>query len=255
MMYYETTQDPVFSVLGSGGEVFGRPSSEFNVSDIMPFIGGGATLFVNRFFVDAYVQRAFSGDDQSTFDTLLFDAPDVGDIVTRQQLEDEWERDEYSISAGYAVTDNFSLFAGYRHAETEFDEKGSVTGFPLGENVPIGPDIPINRTLNFENDGPFVGGRYGWRIGDLGIVGLNLGIALVDGEFTEQNVPTTKGDTLGTTVGLSWTAPLPAFEGFNYLISIDGYQYSFEADDPPGVDLPDFSENVVRASAGVSYLF
>ena len=35
----------------------------YNIVSVMPFVGGGATLFVNRFFVDIYVQQAFSASD------------------------------------------------------------------------------------------------------------------------------------------------------------------------------------------------
>ena len=254
MMYYEAELDPRFAVLGTGGQNVSCCVSEFGVNDFMPFIGGGATLFVNRFFVDVYAQRAFSGDDETTMDFLLLEEPSVA----RQTLDEEWKREEYSVSFGYAITDSFSLFAGYRLSDTEFDELGVDKEFALNSVEPIGI-FSFFTKLDTENDGPFVGGRYNVRIGDIGTLGLNLGVALVESEFTqsfpnEEGAPsaTLFGDTVGTTLGLSWTAPFLGFEGFNYTVGLDGYQYAFEADEEKR---PDASETVIRASAGVSYLF
>ena len=264
MMYYQLEQEPNFAVLGPGGQDAACCISDFQVEDFLPFVGGGATLFVNRFFVDVYAQRAFSGDDEASLDSLRFfpdPPPDV--FVVREISDQEFERDEYSLSFGYAVTDNFSLFAGYRRADTEFDESAINNAFFVNSVVPLQPvNLRIPRVLSFENDGPFVGGRYGWRIGDIGTIGLNLGIAFVEGEFTVAEPGQTReggltvtespGETLGTTLGLSWTAPFFGFEGFNYVVGLDGYQYAFEAD---AENAPDFSETIIRASAGVSYLF
>jgi hypothetical protein len=104
-----------------------------------------------------------------------------------------------------------------------------------------------------------VGSSYGWRIGEAGTLAFNLAIAFVDGDVQQDTGPGTvlgfSGNTVGTTLGLSWSAPLPVLESFKYNIGIDGYQYNFEGEDTEQLDVADFQETIVRGSAGVSYLF
>lgn len=255
VMFYEFEQDPVFSFDSSGA---GDPQPGFalgnrTLSDVMPFVGGGLTLFVNRFFLDVYAQGAFSGED----DDVQQNADIVNQTLTEVRGNTDWDRQEYSASFGYSVTDNFALFAGYRFSNTEFNAGNIVaTTIEADDGVIIDSGPGADQTLDYEEDGPFVGGRYNWPIGDVGNLGLNLGVAFVNGDVTFEPDPGTSGDTIATTIGVSYIAPLPVLEGFNYTIGVDGYQYSFEADDDTEAgDVADFSETIVRASAGVSYLF
>jgi hypothetical protein len=257
VMYYEFEQDPTFSLgrFPNGNARRFGPISERSINDIMPFVGGGTTLLVNRFYLDLYVQKAFSGDDQYT---QAFLNPNNPLLAFEQQVDNDWDREEYSLSLGYALTDSFSVYAGYRRSDTEFDEEAVVTTFNRF-GVPTTFPQPIPRTLDYEQDGPFVGSSYGWRIGEAGTLAFNLAIAFVDGDVQQDTGPGTvlgfSGNTVGTTLGLSWSAPLPVLESFKYNIGIDGYQYNFEGEDTEQLDVADFQETIVRGSAGVSYLF
>lgn len=259
LMYYDFEQEDLFRLVQLGDDIavirpFG-PSSGISFSDTMPFIGGGATVFFDRFFVDAYVQKAFDGEDEDTQERItIFPSNEF----LSNRISREWDRHEYSISAGYAVTDNFALFVGYKRSDTEFDEMNVLTNRGTGEvNT-------FDSNLDYEQDGPFIGGNYGWRIRETGTLALNLGVAFVDGEIKTTSpggdTPKITGDTVGLTVGLSWTAPLPILENFNYTVGVDGYNYDFEADEVDATDDAafqgaDFSETVIRATAGVSYAF
>ena len=180
-------------------------------------------------------------------------------MTTRQQFDSDWDREEYSASIGYAVTDNFALYAGYRFSDTEFEDEGEITQTTLTPEPQSNP-FNVSRQNDVELDGPFVGGTYSYQIGDTGSIGLNLAITTVEGEFgqttrvsgfPEPIVQTSTGDAVATSIGMSWTAPLRILQNFNYVIGVDGYQYNFEGDEPA----PGFSETLVRATAGVSYLF
>jgi hypothetical protein len=250
LMYYEFEQDAVFSFNESS--LFG-PLGSRALSDVMPFVGGGATFFSNKFFLDVYAQGAFSGQDES----IQQSGDLINQTLTEVQSDSDWDRQEYAASVGYAVTDNFALFAGYRVSDTEFDLVNSVTRIQLPGNV-ASPVPSFTQTLDYEQDGPFLGGSYSWRYGDTGSLRLNLGIAFVSGDLQaspQAGTGRVEGDTVGTTLGLAWTAPLPVLESLNYTVGVDGYQFSFEGDDTEGIDVADFSETIVRASAGVSYLF
>jgi hypothetical protein len=203
-----------------------------------------------------YAQGAFSGSDEDTFTSAN---PSINNVLDDRT---DWDREEYSLAVGYAVTDSFVLFAGYRLSDTEFDTEFSAAGIP---NV---------GTFTFDNeqDGPFVGANYGWRIeqGEVldGTLALNLSAAYLDAEITStfesrfiglQSPGGLTGDTVGITAGVTWVSKLiePTGQGLfanglNYTLGIDGYTYDFEDDVDVGTE---FSETVVRGSAGLSLPF
>lgn len=205
----------------------------FKVSTWLPTIGGGATFFVDRFFMDGYAQHAFQTSDstnqrqntavslfsQGTTDSLgapvRFDSGGSAFSQTSEGFDVDVERTEWSISAGYAITNNLSVYAGYKRAETSFDQANkqgviqqqtsatvqafdATTGAPLTDGVgnPLSSGQTISRTgtisrnleREFEQDGPFIGAAYGIPIrhGFLdGLLAFNLAVAFLDGEVTE----------------------------------------------------------------------
>jgi hypothetical protein len=216
----------------------------FAVDDTMPFVGGGATAFIDRFYVDLYAQGAFSGND---------DLQQIQGTTLSRAVTIDWDRAEYSASVGYSVTDNWSVFAGYRRSDMEFDFSDTNTTF-----------------FDYENDGPFVGATYGlpikineWLDGTLAV---NAAVARFDGEITfapETQAPDVTGDTVGFTGGVTWIGNLlegtgSGFfaNGLNYTFGVDGYSYDFDQDNvPEGVSGNEISETVVRGSVGLSVPF
>ena len=213
----------------------------FAVDDTLPFVGGGATAFIDRFYVDLYAQGAFSGND------------DLQEVQGRPQppgLTIDWDRAEYSAAVGYSITDNWSVFAGYRRSDMEFDFSDTNTTF-----------------FDYENDGPFVGATYGlpitvnkWLDGTLAV---NLAVARFDGEITSPGAGglNVTGDTVGVTSGVVWIGNLleasgsgPFANGLNYTVGVDGYSYNFDQDNFQG-EADEISETVVRGSVGLSVPF
>ncbi len=214
----------------------------FDVNDTLPFVGGGATAFVERFYVDLYAQGAFAGSDElrQLQGENIFAGVDI-----------EWDRAEYSAAVGYAVTDKLSVFAGYRSSNMEFD-------------------LPNRKFFDYENDGPFLGGNYGLPVSAnewlRGTLFLNLAVARFDGEITfnpDAAIPDVTGDTIGFTAGVTWAGSLLEgngrglfANGLNYTVGVDGYSYNFDQDNVPGdVSGDEISETVIRGSAGLSVPF
>ncbi|MBA3570608.1 MAG: hypothetical protein H0W34_01260 [Pyrinomonadaceae bacterium] len=235
-----------------------EPAITIAGNDTLPFVGGGVTAFVDKFYVDVYAQGAFSGSDDDTFTS---EAPGLAAFTGQT----DWDRAEYALSFGYSLTDSFVVFAGYRRSDTEFD-----TEFMLPADT-----RSFSLELDNEQDGPFVGANYGWRIENSefldGTLALNLSAAYLDAEitgtFSSQDLPaqvlpeptSLTGDTVGVTAGVTWNSKLiePTGEGLfanglNYTIGIDGYSYDFEDDEEMGSEL---SETVVRGSVGLSAPF
>jgi hypothetical protein len=90
-MYYEFDRKDQVSSTGSSGE--------FSLSSAMPFVGFGASAFAdNGIFADLYYEVAFSGSD--SFEQ------NVGD-GQRATFDVDWDRDEFSLTVGYTMTENF----------------------------------------------------------------------------------------------------------------------------------------------------
>lgn len=234
-------------------ELSNPDDASFAGNDILPFIGGGASVIVDRFYIDVYAQAAFSGSADNSFPVEVLGANTT-----------DWDRAEYSLSVGYSVTDSLVVFAGYRRSDTEFDTEFIAVRSGLFTATGL-------ITVDNEQDGPFLGANYGWRIekGELldGTLALNLSAAFLDGEISGSvsgpgrtvDLTTVTGDTVGITAGLTWLSKLiePTGEGLfanglNYTIGIDGYTYNFEDDTDEG---DEFSETVVRGSVGLSIPF
>jgi hypothetical protein len=213
----------------------------FEVDDTLPFVGGGATAFIDRFYVDLYAQGAFSGSDDLR--PLQATVPPGENI--------DWDRAEYSAAAGYSVTDRLSVFAGYRRSNMEFD-------------------LLDGEFFDYENDGPFVGANYGLPVNMNewldGILSFNLAVAQFDGEISfapDAGLADITGDTVGFTAGVTWVGNLVEGarsglfpNGLNYAIGVDGYSYNFDRDIiPEEAARGEISETVIRGSVGLSVPF
>ena len=72
MMYYQFEQSDHFNVVVFDGRQLSAGVTDITYGDVMPFIGGGATVFLDRFYVDGYVQKAFSGKGVDIQDSKTF---------------------------------------------------------------------------------------------------------------------------------------------------------------------------------------
>jgi hypothetical protein len=141
----------------------------------------------------------------------------------------DFDRWEYAIALGYAITENFVAYAGYRKSKTEFDDV-KISGTLLANGA---LPIPIQGKFDFdfEYDGPFVGTSYGWKLGTGAIQGTlaaNFAIAYMDADVNGGGAQATAtvpgitdpvqinttatgddGDTVGVTVGLNWSGVTP----------------------------------------------
>lgn len=218
-------EDPNTDFGGEGLTVEGR--SSLNFADTLPFIGGGGTLFVDRFFVDIGATYAFDGSDASGSEDANFLETDIGlglegqQIVTVADNDADFDRLELAVSVGYALTDHVAIFAGYKRAETDFDirRNGFVRqdrcgdfGQFLGAGTGCATDgSSFNFTedveLEFEHDGPFLGMNFLTDPISLGLLegalSGNIAVAFLDGEIKQK-------ETQRTVNRIDGTAPLPA---------------------------------------------
>ncbi len=226
------------------------------VSDVVGILGVGATVSMDRFFVDVYAQTAAEGD--GTYDYVYVDPPINGNPMT-------FDREDYAVSLGYAVHENLSFFAGYKWGNTDFDE---------GFNPQTGGGFIQRFSTEFKENGPFVGAAMGFPLGN-GLLALNFALAFLDADnsqlLVEQNgVPTNEqfasftGDTTGVNIGVSWRAPIT--DNLSYSVGVDAYRYSFKVDhanfpgygsgSPEQLDMDiKATEDALALKLGLSYRF
>lgn len=292
VQFYEYQQKRLQTPARDPLRQFPNIQEELTFSDWLPFVGGGVSLFIDRFFVDFDVQYSFDGQDDANFSNQNFlsgGGPfSSGTVIRSDAIQSaEFDRLEWAVSAGFKVFDNLVLFAGYKKAKTDFttDLKGHLNGFQASNMAPA-PFLTGSYTgkldLEFEYDGPFVGANYSWRIqqGFLdGVLSFNFAAAFLDGvtnlNFRDVVANTITGATVpldfqsfsqtqgrgsfsnlkGDTTGFSFGVAwrgLTAVKGLTYSLGVSGYRYEFNSVDN---NTPDFNETQVRLDFGIAYAF
>ncbi len=203
------------------------PSQKFEFSSVL--IGAGATLSWNRLYLDAYGQIAPNGSDDLSLPALNYNENFDGDVK------------DYSLAAGVTITDNFSIYVGYKYNKL---------------------DAPSNRgsESSFKADGYFLGASYGWVIQDSGVLALNLAVADLDGtiRFQVPGLPIDFDQTSnaqGLSYGISWRSTIN--KNWGYSIALDGYQYTFKdiVDKKLGAFPGEINQDIFTVRVSVSYLF
>ena len=295
VQYYEYQQDAFQSPARDPQGIFPNMQSSLEFKDWLPYVGGGLTIFANRFFVDIDVQHAFDGEDQTFNSQQNFLEGDgsfsSGTVLVQNptNYDTNFDRTEWSISAGFSVFEKLVLFAGYKHAETNFDSnlRGNIAGLQASNSAPIpflSGTLTGNLEQNFKYDGPFVGASYSWRIDQeviAGILSFNFAAAFMDGTvdlrfrdvvltnqtgatvpFDLQNVAQSqgrgsfsglKGDSTGFSFGAAWRG-LTSVDDLTYSFGVNGYLYEFDSNDSNNTT-PDFSETQIRLNFSLAYAF
>lgn len=235
----------------------------YKIVSAMPFMGGGMTLFANRFFVDFYLQKAFSVSDSATNPLEYRDFDATLNLI----INSDFERDESSMSFGYALGNHWVLFGGYRASKTDFNETVTIAENINGNRI----SGSGKRNTAFKQDGFFIGGAFAFSFREHAVITLNAALATLDGKYnslgdievvvTDSNNEVLSsgespvgvnfdGDTVGLNMGAAWKGRIA--ERLSYTLGVNGYSYDFDAKEK---DVADLSESVFRFSAGLSYQF
>lgn len=283
--YYEYQAKSFQSPALDAQDRFPEIRGAVKIKDWLPFVSGGATVFLDRFFVDFDGQYSFDGKDNSNFQNQVFLAGNEQfptDVVSRTDntINADFKRFEWAISVGLEVYDNLLLFAGYKQSHTDFNTRihGNISGFQTENMAPI-PLLTGSYSgqlnIDLDYDGPFVGTSYNWRVqqGFLdGALTFNFAAAFLDGKvdldfgniiadtvpgaeafdsqaFSEEQGGDIKGDSIGLSFGVAWRGLTPV-SGLTYSIGATGYRYKFDSS-----NTPDFKETQVRMDFGLAYAF
>jgi hypothetical protein len=286
IQYYEYHSESFQSAAQNSQGQSLNTRSNIKIRDWLPVVSGGATVFIDRLFVDFDAQHSFAGEDRVNFDNQIFLARDNSlptDVISRTSntMNTNIDRFEWAISVGFEVYDDLVLFAGYKQSNTDFSSNvhGNIMGFQAGNMAPI-PFLTGSYTgkldVEIKYDGPFVGASYNWRIqqGFIdGALAFNFAAAFLDGTvdynfrniqantapvgdsfdpqtFGEQQAPDSKGDSIGLSFGVTWRGITPV-SGLTYSMGVTGYRYDFDSYN----NTPDYHETQVRMDFGLAYAF
>lgn len=262
------------------GENMTQTKIEFK--DTMAFIGTGMTIFLNRLFLDLGAQYSFDGNDdtQASYSIYQQDSGDGSSVFksSEQSYNGKFNRHGQAISLGYAITEQFSLFVGYKWDELELDTtfEGPFSYLNIDNDIAHGRQSGEEH-LEFKHEGPFVGVTHGWQVEwssrYFGLLSMNLALAQLNCKLYQEqdgNIRITwvngieiapiddpysfenevSGETLGITLALGWYGVTP-FEHLTYSMAISGYRYQFDLDN----NYSNITESSVVCKIGLSYTF
>ena len=202
-----------------------------------PLGGLGATVAVKRFFGDIYYQSTLN---ETAYSDEQVTRPDNSKAYYGSV---DAQHSDWALSLGYRFTDQWSVFAGYKSGNTDWDQL-----------VRIDRPDPDSRTIQngsfavkFDQDGPFVGTSYSFLIGP-GVLTLKAAYAYLNGTYTSDfnsvclppNTNCTDGpvsilqqfnwggNSNAFSIGASWTQAMTDNLGLS--IGANYHQYKFDTD-------------------------
>ncbi len=207
VMYYSFESEAINEIHGSMpvalNSGFGITQEAFEFSDRLPFVGAGATFFLNRFFLDLSGQFAAGGQDAApiVYSAYGIDSYDfenmyvnTGFMATESTHTARFNRSEAAVALGYAFTRRFGMFAGYKWAGTQFKTtfQGRYSTFGYYSDSDLdGPGAGRmwgEADYRFKYQGPFAGAVQSWDCSGRrflkGVFTANLALACLSGKLT-----------------------------------------------------------------------
>lgn len=236
------------------------------------------TTSFDKFFVALKYEKSLTesstGADETNRIQLFGDA----NLLTVDDSQMGVEREDKSITLGYNVYRGLNVFMGYMEGETELKPD------PMANCIIVGPNCfvtDINKAYiiqkeradgrdiakykqTYTEEGPYIGFSYAWRIAEAGTLSASYAYADMDGEYKDNancviytcTAFKWEGDTTGSSIGLTWTAPLG--ENSSYFLDLRQQKYSMDGKDKTG-SFPnqsvDTDETMQGITAGVQFYF
>lgn len=185
----------------------------------------------------------------------------------------EASRKDLDLTLGYRVTNNWSVFAGFKYGKTEMtfvprdiDEEEEDED-EEDESELTSSTGPLKES--YAQNGPFAGVSYSWQFEKAGSLSLSVAYASLNAtnnfsantdEEEEEDEDTefddltgrVKGDTKGFSYGLSWTMPLSNNLLFQTRFKINDYQQDIIVD---GERFTGIDETFTTLHVGLAYVF
>lgn len=240
-------------------------SGEGSLDVNMPTLSLSLTAIYQKLYLSLKYEDSFN------------DASDFSD-VPNTDAETKVERTDYSITVGYNIFGNMSVFAGYMNGETTLRPQPRCpayarpdTGFPPNPDCGDGgfgfPSLDGNKAQDnnvlgltdyeqtYEEDGWLLGVSYGWRFGETGNLTLSAAYAELDASYKDNwlsNSPEFagqpysydfSGDANGLSIGVNWSGALTDHVGYYIDLRQQSYDMSATQDFAGRPDRPEDDAN------------
>lgn len=183
---------------------------------------GVSYIFSNAFYADL----AFKTNDDGEWNTceLLQDAncrvaysDSNGQLVNADVSDQDYDRDDLTITIGKVLENGIQLFGGYQQSESDIDLPDGL--FPVAGGFVDKEEIDL--------DGFFIGIGKPFSIGP-GSLNLNFAYALMDAELIDSIGEKSKGDGDGYSLGLAYSFYFTDNLGLNFEYKLQRYSYDFD---------------------------
>jgi hypothetical protein len=133
-----------------------------NYSDTIPNIGLGGTLSYKKFYADLFYATTL-GEGKDPNRSPVSDPLLPASIDTR--FNNKFDLNEWRLTVGYSLSNQFSLFAGYLYAGRSLTTNPDffLTATPGFSVNPT--EVQVRTSYKYNNQGPFVGFGYGIPLG------------------------------------------------------------------------------------------
>jgi len=183
-------------------------------------------------------------------------------VISEEEDTGIASRDDHDITLGYQVSDQWSIFTGYKLGKTKMD-------FISREDA----DEGISNTLNesYKQEGFYAGVSYSWKFKKAGRLNIFLAYAFLDatnnfGANTDSEedededeelefddlTGTIKGNLDGFSYGVSWTMPLATNLLFQTRFKKNDYQQDINFN---GTSFDNIDETFTTLHVGLLYVF
>ena len=182
-------------------------------------LGLGVTATYRRLYIDLNIERNLNSGTQR------------GEASTAYL-----ERDDSTLTIGYALNESISIFSGYKYGRTRIVSPPSA--------------VATGQQLSLEGRGLYVGAGGGIGLSAKDFLSFSAAYAAMEATYDEQGVLTTDGDASGTSLSVTWKRR--ATESLDYsagLVRHDYYYEDFQA------SFPDISEQILSLRVSVAYRF
>ena len=209
-----------------------------------PLGGLGATVASGRFFGDVYYQSTLN---ETAYSSEQITRPEDNNEAFYGDVDAQ--HSDWALSLGYRFTDQWSLFAGYKSGNTDWDQP-----FHIDRPAPDSRTVQDgNFAVKFDQDGPFLGTSYSFLIGP-GALTIKAAYAYLNGTYTSDfnsvcrppstacpNTPLSVlqqfnwgGNSNAFSVGASWTQAIT--DNLGVSIGANYHRYKFDTDGTQSFD-------------------
>jgi hypothetical protein len=194
-----------------------------SLSSVTYLKGGiGATIATGQLYFDA----GYSGSMGAKYD----------DGIVADQ---DFLRNDLTLTVGYVLPNNITVFGGYKSGTTEYTDW-----------------LSVDTTTKFEASGPYFGAGIGMPVGE-GVLSFNGAIAVLSADLTDNDPNLTQfnasGDSVGLSLGAGYSMTFGGKHGLAFKASYQVYDYTGWTD--PNYTIDDTQETILAMDVEYYYNF